>query len=114
MDLLVLSPPQTTSEAREGEKSQVASLEATIHSLESQLEETRQVSVHVRTYLTTGYSQSYCIPWYQCLVITHTPCQLADRRTQTINELSVQSSKSADEYQAKLHEVEQKYTVELL
>ena len=39
--------PQTTSESREVEISHVASLEATMHSLESQLEETRQVSVHV-------------------------------------------------------------------
>lgn len=44
-------------------------------------------------------------------VMNHTPYQLADRRTQTINELSVQGSKTVDEYQAKLREVEQKYTV---
>ena len=43
--------------------------------------------------------------------MNHTPYQLADRRTQTINELSVQGSKTVDEYQARLREVEQKYTV---
>ena len=47
----ILSPHQTTSEVREKEKNQVAALEATIRSLEDQLEETRQVSVHKHMYI---------------------------------------------------------------
>lgn len=40
----------------------MTSLEATIHSLEGQLEETRQVSVHAHAYYIVGYSVSSMVP----------------------------------------------------